>query len=155
MNTAPTFYKTISEHRRARFEYAVEETFEAGISLLGWEIKSLRDNRVSCDESYCVVRSGEVFWIGGHISPLPNVAEYLHPDPMRSRRLLLHKKQIRKLIGAIERKGFTLVPLSIYWKNHRIKLKIALAKGKKLHDKRQSIKEREWKRQNSSIRKGL
>lgn len=154
-NPAPTFYKTISEHRRARFEYAIEETYEAGISLLGWEIKSIREQRVNFDESYCIIRGGDVFWIGGHISPLPNVSDYLKPDPMRSRRLLLHKKEIRKLIGAIERQGYTLVPLTLYWKNHHIKIKIALAKGKKTHDKRQAIKEREWKRQDGSIRKSF
>lgn len=152
-NVSPTFFKNISEHRRARFEYTIEETFEAGISLLGWEVKSLRHNRVSCHESYCVIRSGEVFWVGGHMSPLPNVPEYLNPDPMRSRKLLLHKKEINRLSGGVERQGYTLVPLSLYWKNHHIKLKIGLAKGKKTHDKRQTIKEREWKRQNSNIRK--
>ena len=146
------YYKTICEHRRARYEYTIEETFEAGISLLGWEIKSIRAHRINFDESYCTIRNGEIFWIGGHISPLANVPSYLKPDPVRSRRLLLRKKEIRRLLGAIERQGYTLVPLSLYWKNHFIKIKIALAKGKKTHDKRQAIKDREWQRQSSALR---
>jgi SsrA-binding protein len=144
------YYKNIVDHRRARFEYTIEDTYEAGIALLGWEIKSIRANRINFDESYCIIRHGEVFWIGGHISPLANVASYIKPDPLRSRKLLLKNKEIQRLIGAIERQGYTLIPLSLYWKNHLIKIKIGLAKGKKTHDKRQAIKEREWQRSNRS-----
>ena len=147
-----TYYKTLCEHRRARFEYTIEDTYEAGIALLGWEIKSIREHRINFDESYCVIRHGEIYWIGGHISPLPNVPMYLKPDPVRSRRLLLKKKQIQRLIGAIERQGYTLIPITLYWKNHWIKIKIGLAKGNKSHDKRQAIKEREWQRNNGSLR---
>lgn len=152
MNRSEVYYKTISEYRRARYEYAIEESYEAGIALEGWEVKSIRDGRVSFDESYCSIHRGRLLWVGGHISPLPNVGGFVRPDPTRSRALLLHKREIRRLLGAVEREGYTLIPLSLYWKDHRIKLKIALAKGRKQHDKRQVIKEREWRRQKSALR---
>ena len=134
----------IAVNRKARYDYAIEEQFEAGLALEGWEVKSLRENRAQLKESYVMVIKGEVYLIGAHFSPLPSASTHIQPDPTRTRKLLLHAKEISKLIGATEREGYTIVPLSLYWKNGRAKLKIALAKGKKQYDKRQSIKQREW-----------
>ena len=114
--------------------------------LEGWEVKSLRDGRVQLKESYVTVEKGEIFLIGAHISPLQQASSHINPNPTRSRKLLLNRREINKLIGAVDRDGYTLAPLSMYWSKGRAKLKIALAKGKKQHDKRQTIKEREWKR---------
>jgi len=137
---------TIVDNRKARFDYHIEEDYEAGLALLGWEVKSLRDGRAQLKESYVIIKNGEVYLFGAHFSPLPSASTHVHPDATRLRKLLLHKLEINRLIGAVERKGYTLVPLSLYWKRGRVKLKIGLAKGKKLHDKRASIKERDWKR---------
>lgn len=146
MNSPHATSRLIVEHRRARFDYVIEETYEAGIALLGWEVKSIRAHRIHLEESYCLLRQGELWWVGGHLSPLPNVPAHIRSDPLRSRRLLLHRHQIRRLIGYVERQGKTLIPLSLYWKDHHIKLKLALAQGRKSHDKRQAIKDREaWK----------
>lgn len=135
---------TIAVNRKARYDYAIEDQFEAGLVLQGWEVKSLRDNRAQLKESYVTVTKGELFLIGAHFSPLRTASTHINPDATRSRKLLLHNKEISKLIGATERDGYTIVPLSLYWVRGRAKLKIALAKGKKQHDKRQSIKERDW-----------
>ena len=147
----PANDNTIAVNRKARYDYALEEQFEAGIALQGWEVKSLRDGRAQLKESYVMVIKGEVFLIGAHISPLRSTSTHITPDPTRSRKLLLHNKEISKLIGATEREGYTIVPLSLYWKGGRAKLKIALAKGKKQHDKRQAIKQREWDRQKQRL----
>ena len=135
---------TIAVNRKARYDYAIEDQFEAGLVLQGWEVKSLRDNRAQLKESYVAVTKGELFLIGAHFSPLRTASTHINPDATRSRKLLLNNKEISKLIGATERDGYTIVPLSLYWVRGRAKLKIALAKGKKQHDKRQSIKERDW-----------
>ena len=137
---------TIALNRKARFDYFIEQEFEAGVALQGWEVKSLRDGRAQLKESYVVVIRGELFLIGAHFSPLRSTSTHVNPDPTRSRKLLLHKKEIGKLIGATEKAGYTLVPLSLYWKHGRVKAKIALAKGKKQYDKRHTIKQREWER---------
>ena len=129
---------TIAVNRKATFDYFIEEQFEAGIALEGWEVKSLRDGRLQLKESYVIVQNGEIFLVGAHVSPLKQASTHIHPTPTRSRKLLLHRKEINKLIGAVDREGYTLVPLSMYWSKGRAKLKIALAKGKKQHDKRQA-----------------
>lgn len=145
---------TIAVNRRARYDYAIEEQFEAGLVLHGWEVKSLRDGRAQLKESYVIVDKGEVFLQGVHISPLTTASTHVQPDPRRARKLLLHAKQISRLIGATERAGYTAVPLSMYWKDGRAKVKIALAKGKKQHDKRQAVKQREWDREKQRLLKG-
>ncbi|MGA8261720.1 MAG: SsrA-binding protein SmpB [Arenicellales bacterium] len=137
---------TIAQNKKARFDYSIEEDFEAGIALEGWEVKSLRAGRANLKESYVIVEDNQLFLIGAHVSPLPSASTHIHPDPVRTRKLLMHRREIDRLIGAREREGYTLVPLSMYWKNGRAKLKIALAKGKKQYDKRAAIKQREWDR---------
>ena len=135
---------TIAVNRKARHDYFIEDEFEAGLVLEGWEVKSLRDGRVQLKESYVVVIRGEIFLVGAHFSPLKTASTHIHPNPTRDRKLLLNAREISKLIGATERQGYTIVPLKLYWSRGRAKLKIALARGKKQHDKRQTIKEREW-----------
>ena len=142
---------TIAVNRKARYDYAIEDQFEAGIALEGWEVKSLRDGRAQLKESYVSVHRGEVYLVGAHFSPLASASSHVNPIPTRQRKLLLHSKEISKLIGAIERDGYTIVPLSLYWMRGRAKLKIALAKGKKQYDKRQSIKQRDWDRQKQRL----
>lgn len=144
---------TIAVNRKATFDYFIEEQFEAGIALEGWEVKSLREGRLQLKESYVIVQNGEIFLVGAHVSPLKQASTHIHPTPTRSRKLLLHRKEINKLIGAVDREGYTLVPLSMYWSKGRAKLKIALAKGKKQHDKRQAIKQREWDRDKQRLLK--
>lgn len=137
---------TIALNRKARFDYHIEEDFEAGIALEGWEVKSLRDGRANLKESYVIVKNHELYLLGAHFAPLPSASTHVSPDPVRTRKLLMQRKEIDRLVGMVDRQGYTLVPLSLYWKNGRAKLKIALAKGKKQHDKRAAIKEREWQR---------
>ena len=146
---------TIADNRKARFDYFIEETLEAGLALQGWEVKSLRQGRANLTESYAVLRNGEAWLIGAHIAPLPSASTHIQPDPVRSRKLLMHRRELDRLIGAVERKGYTLVPLSLYWQRGRAKLKLGLAKGKKQHDKRTTEKERDWKRQKSRIIKTM
>ena len=138
---------TIALNRKARHDYHIEDNYEAGLSLEGWEVKSLRAGRVSLDESYVLVKNGELWWFGGHISPLLSASTHIQPDNTRSRKLLMNKIEINRLIGQVERKGYTLVPLALYWKHGRVKLDIGLAKGKKDYDKRASNKERDWQRE--------
>jgi SsrA-binding protein len=137
----------IAVNRRARHDYSIEERLEAGIALEGWEIKSLRAGRGHLTESYVQLKGGEVWLIGAHISALPSASTHIQPESTRSRKLLLNRSEINKLIGAVERRGYTLVPLRLYWRKARVKLEVALAKGKKLHDKRASTKERDWQRE--------
>lgn len=144
---------TIVVNKKARFEYFIEETFECGLELKGWEVKSLRDKRVQLREAYVVMREGEAWLLGSHITPLPTVSSYLAPDPTRTRRLLLHRREIDRLTGAVERQGYTVVPLKLYWKNGRAKLEIGLAKGKKQHDKRAASRERDWQREKARVLK--
>jgi SsrA-binding protein len=146
---------TIALNKKARHEYFIEDRFEAGLALEGWEVKSLRDGRVQLNESYVLIKDGEAWLFGAHISPLPTASTHIHPDPMRSRKLLLHKEELNKLIGQVERKGYTLTPLALYWKRGRAKLEIGLAKGKKEHDKRATIRERDWQREKErALKKG-
>lgn len=144
---------TIALNKKARHDFFIEERFEAGIALEGWEVKSLRAGRVQLKESYVLVRDGEAWLFGAHISPLPTASTHIHPDAMRTRKLLLHRQELDKLIGAVERRGYTLVPLALYWKRGRAKLEIGLAKGKKQHDKRATEKERDWQREKQRILK--
>jgi SsrA-binding protein len=137
---------TIASNRKARHDYFIEQDFEAGLVLEGWEVKSLRDGRCQLKESYVIIDKGELFLIGAHVSPLLSASTHINPNPTRSRKLLLHNREISNLIGQVERKGYTLIPLSMYWKFGRAKLKIGLGKGKKQHDKRDTIKDREWSR---------
>jgi len=137
---------TIAVNKKARHDYFIEEKIEAGIALEGWEVKSLRSKSIQLKESYVLVKNQEAWLLGAHISPLPSVSTHKVADPTRTRKLLLHKKELARLVGAVDRKGFTLVPLSMYWKKGKAKLEIGLAKGKQKQDKRASIKERDWKR---------
>lgn len=143
----------IAENRKARHDYFIEEQLEAGLSLEGWEVKSLRAGRGNLAESYAVIRDGQIFLLGAHIAPLPSASTHIHPDPVRTRRLLLHRREIDRLIGAVERKGYTLVPLVLYWQRGRVKLALGLGRGKKQHDKRATTKERDWQRQKARIMK--
>jgi SsrA-binding protein len=131
----------------------VEDTFEAGLALEGWEVKSLREGRAQLTESYVHLRDGEAWLLGAHIAPLTTASTHIHPDPTRTRKLLLHRHELDRLIGAVERKGYTLVPLNLHWSKGRAKLDLGLAKGKKQHDKRATQKERDWKRQKARILK--
>lgn len=138
---------SIAENRRARFEYHIEEHFEAGVVLSGWEIKAIRAGQVQLTDGYVVIRNGELFMIGCRINALRSASTHVLPEPDRTKKLLMHKDQIRRLIGKVEQRGFTLVPLDLHYKGGRVKAEIALAKGKAAHDKRDSIKEREGKRE--------
>ncbi|MFO7306590.1 MAG: SsrA-binding protein SmpB [Gammaproteobacteria bacterium] len=143
----------IAENRRARYEYFIEETYEAGLALQGWEVKSLRAGRAQINEAYVFIKDGEAFLFGAHISPLATASTHVVPDPVRTRKLLLHRAELNRLIGAVERRGYTLVPLELYWKNGKVKLRVGLAKGKKAHDKRATAKERDWQREKSRLLK--
>jgi SsrA-binding protein len=146
---------TIARNKRARHEYSIEETFEAGLALEGWEVKSLRAGRAQLTESYVHLKGGEAFLLGAHITPLITASTHVQADPTRTRKLLLHRHELDRLVGAVERKGYTLVPLSLYFRKGRVKLEIGLAKGKKRHDKRADQKERDWKRQQARILKSF
>ena len=144
---------SIARNKKAWHDYFIEEEFEAGLALEGWEVKSLRAGAAQLKESYVIIRNGELFLFGAHFSPLRTASTHVHPDPVRSRKLLLHQTEIDKLKGAVERRGYTLVPLALYWKRSRAKLQIALAKGKKQHDKRAAIRQREWDREQHRLLK--
>lgn len=143
----------IAQNRKAYHEYFIEEQFEAGLVLEGWEVKSLRAGRVQLDQGYILLKNGEAWLFGALITPLQTASTHIHPEPQRSRKLLLKHREISKLIGSIERRGYTAIPLKLYWKNNRVKLALALAKGKKLHDKRASEKERDWNREKQRLLK--
>ena len=144
---------TIALNKKARHDFFIEERFEAGLALEGWEVKSLRAGRANLTESYVIVKDGEAWLLGATISPLPTASTHIQPDPTRTRKLLLHRKELDQLIGAVERKGYTLVALALFWKKGRAKLDIALARGKKQHDKRAVDKEREWQREKDRLLK--
>jgi SsrA-binding protein len=155
MNTKkkPSGKHLIAENRRAFHDYFIEERFEAGLVLEGWEVKSLRASKVQLAESYVLLRGKEAWLFGAHIPPLSNASTHIQPDPMRSRKLLLHAKELSRFFGSVERKGYTLIPLTLYWKGGRAKLEIALARGKRLYDKRATLKERDWKREKAVLMK--
>ena len=142
---------TIALNRRARHDYDLQESFEAGLALVGSEVKSLRAGRVQVKESYVKILHGEAFLIGAHISPLPTASTHISPDPTRTRKLLLQRSELHRLVGQTERAGYTLVPTAMYWKRGRAKLEIGLAKGKKLHDKRASEKDKDWQREKERL----
>jgi SsrA-binding protein len=142
---------TIALNKRARHEYFIEERLEAGLALEGWEVKSLRASKAQITESYVVIKDGEAWLLGAHVTPLPTASTHIHPDPTRTRKLLMKRSELDRLIGAVERKGYTLIPLALYWKRGRAKLEIGLAKGKKLHDKRATEKDRDWQRQKDRL----
>ena len=150
----PKTNTTIATHRKAHHEYFIEDRVEAGIVLEGWEVKSLRAGRVQLDHSYVLLKQGEAWLFGALITPLSTASTHINPDSQRSRKLLLKLREINKLIGSVERRGYTIVPLSLYWKNNRVKIEIGIAKGKKLHDKRATEKERDWQRQKQRLIKG-
>ena len=137
----------IADNKKAAYNYFFEERFEAGIVLEGWEVKSLREGKVQLTDGYVVIRDGELFVVGLQINPLKSASTHVNPDSIRTKKLLLHKEEIRRLVGKVEQKGYTLVPLNLHWKTGKIKLDIALAKGKAEHDKRDTIKDREGKRE--------
>lgn len=149
--TSGTPSSNIALNKKAKHEYHIEQRLEAGLALQGWEVKGMRAGRVQLKESYVKVLHGEGFLIGCHISPLPSASTHVDPDPTRTRKLLLKRTELSRLIGQTERAGYTLVPLALYWKRGRAKLEIGLAKGKKLHDKRADAKERDWQREKERL----
>ena len=144
---------TIAVNKRARFEYHVEERIEAGLALEGWEVKALREGRVQFADSYVLLKDNEAFLFGCQINPLPTVSTHIMPDPVRTRKLLLHRNEIDRLIGAVDRKGYTVIPTAMYWSRGRAKVELGMAKGKRQHDKRKTQKDRDWERQKERIMK--
>ena len=144
---------TIARNKKARFEYHVEDKFEAGLALEGWEVKSLRAGKAQINESYVLLKDREAFLFGALITPLPTASTHVKPDPQRTRKLLLNRAEINRLLSAVERQGYTVVPLTMYWKNSRAKLGIGVAKGKKLHDKRRTERDRDWQVQKERLLK--
>lgn len=142
---------SIIENRKAFHDYSIEERFEAGVALQGWEVKAIRAGRVQLREAYVVPSGGELFLVGCHVSPLPAASTHFAPDPTRARKLLLHAAQIRRLIGSAERAGYTLVPLDLHYRSGRIKVEIGLARGKKLHDKRAAERDKAWRREQQRL----
>ena len=141
----------IARNKLASHDYFIEERYEAGIALEGWEVKSLREGRINLKESYVIIKDGEAFLFGAHVTPLSTASTHIKVDPIRTRKLLLNRRELNVLIGMIERKGYTLVPTFMYWKKGRAKLEIGLAKGKKQHDKRAANKDRDWKREKERL----
>ncbi len=145
---------SIVQNRKALHDYSIEERFEAGLVLEGWEVKAVRAGRAQLKEAYVIVRGAELFLIGAHVTPLPEASTHVNPDPVRTRKLLMRAEEIRKLIGKVERAGYTLVPLDLHFTKGRIKLAIGLAKGKRQYDKRATEKDREWAREQQRLMKG-
>ena len=144
---------SIALNKKARHDYIIEDTYDAGIVLEGWEVKSIREGRVQMTDTYVMVKDSEIFWLGGQITPLLSASTHVNPEPSRARKLLLNRREIDKLIGAVDRKGYTLVPLKMFWSKGRAKMQIGLAKGKKEHDKRAADKDRDWNREKARIMK--
>ena len=142
---------SIVQNKKAFHDYFVEERFEAGMMLEGWEVKSIRAGHVQLKEAYVVVKNAEIYLIGCHVTPLTAASTHVHPDPTRTRKLLLHAEEIRKLIGKVERAGYTLIPLDLHYTRGRVKLEVGLAKGKKQHDKREAEKDKDWKREQQRL----
>jgi SsrA-binding protein len=143
--------RLIAENRRARYDYFIEERLEAGLVLQGWEVKSMRAGKAQVAEAYVYLKEGEAFLFGANITPLKTASTHVVPDPIRTRKLLLNKSELSRLVGSVERKGYTLVPLDLHWKDGRAKLEIGLAKGKKQHDKRATEKDRDWQRDKARV----
>lgn len=151
MKKQQTSSDTIAVNRKASHDYFFEQRFEAGLALQGWEVKSLREGKAQLVDSYILLKKGEAYLLGAHITPLATASTHVHADPTRTRKLLLKEKELKTLVGATQRKGYTVVALRLYWKKNYIKLEIALAKGKKQHDIRASEKERDWNREKQRI----
>lgn len=149
----PAGTKSIAVNAKARHDFFIEERIETGLVLEGWEVKSLRAGRLQLKESYVVIRQGELWLLGANIAPLASASTHVQADPVRTRKLLVQRRELDRLIGAVERRGYTLVPLAMYWKRGRAKLEIALAKGKKQHDKRATERDRDWQRQRQRLLK--
>jgi len=145
--------RPIAENRKARFDYFIEDRYVAGLALEGWEVKALRAGRANLTEAYVYLRGGEAFLIGAHVTPLNTTSTHVHADPTRTRKLLLNRRELDQLVGAVERKGYTIVPLDLHWDKGRAKLSIGLAKGKKQHDKRATEKDRDWQRDKQRVLK--
>ncbi|EDY85906.1 SsrA-binding protein [gamma proteobacterium HTCC5015] len=141
------------QNKKARHDYSIEQNIEAGLVLEGWEVKSLRAGKAQLVDSHVIIKQGEAYLIGAHITPLPTASTHVNTDPTRIRKLLLHNRELAHLIGSVDRKGYTLVALAMYWKKGKIKLDLGLAKGKKLHDKRASDKQRDWQREKARLLK--
>lgn len=139
--------RVIAVNKKAFHDYHIEHRFEAGIVLQGWEVKSIRSGRIQLKDSYITLKQGEAFLLGVHVSPLPTTSTHLKADPLRTKKLLLHRKELETLIGSVQRKGYTLTTLSMYWEKNKVKLEIALVKGKKEYDKRETLKQRDWERE--------
>lgn len=144
---------SIVDNRKARHDYFIEETYEAGLVLQGWEVKAIRAGHIQLAESYIIIRDGELWVIGMHISPLPTASTHIVPDAARTRKLLLKSEEINKLIGRVEQRGYTLIPLNLHYSRGRIKMDIGLGRGKKLHDKRDSSRDRDWAREQQRLMK--
>ena len=144
---------TIVQNKKARHDFFIEDSLEAGLALEGWEVKSLRDGRAQLREAYVVLKDGEAWLVGAHFTPLTSASTHVTTDPVRGRKLLLHRDEIARLLGAVERRGYTLVPTRLYWKRGRAKLEVGLARGKRKHDKRTAEKDRDWQRQQQRILK--
>jgi len=145
---------TIVLNKKARHDFFIEEKFEAGVALEGWEVKSLRAGKVQIRDSYILLKDAQAFLFGALITPLPTASTHIKPDPQRTRKLLLHRREINQLIGAVERKGYTVVPTAMYWKQGKAKIEIGMAKGKQAFDKRRTEKERDWHREKQRLLKG-
>jgi SsrA-binding protein len=143
--------RVIAVNRRARFDYFIEDRVEAGLVLQGWEVKSMREGRAQVADAYVKILGEEAWLVGAHFTPPSGISTHVHPDPTRTRKLLLHANELSKWIGKVQRAGYTLVPLDLHWTHGRAKLEVGLAKGKKQHDKRAGIKEREWQREKSRV----
>jgi SsrA-binding protein len=152
-SAAPAPPMSIIQNRKAFFDYTVEERFEAGLVLEGWEVKAIRAGQAQLKEAYVIVRGGEIFLLNAHITPLKTASTHIHPEPTRTRKLLLNAAEIRKLIGKVERSGYTLVPLDLHYSKGRIKLNIGLAKGKRQFEKRDATREKDWKREQQRLMK--
>jgi SsrA-binding protein len=144
---------TIVDNRKAFHDYFIEERYEAGVVLQGWEVKAIRAGRVQLKEAYVIVNNGEIFLFGAHVSALTSASSHVHPEAVRTRKLLLHSEEIKRLIGKVDRSGYTLVPLNLHYVGGRVKCEIGLAKGKKQHDKRETEKQRDWVREKQTIMK--
>ncbi|MCK0715052.1 SsrA-binding protein SmpB [Chromohalobacter sarecensis] len=142
---------TIAQNKKARFEYHIDETFEAGLSLSGWEVKSLRAGKAQLTDTYILIKNGEAWLLGSHITPLTTVSTHVVADPSRTRKLLLHRKEIARIFSRTQDKGHTCVPLKLYWKKNLVKCELALVRGKKMHDKRATEKARDWNREKARI----
>ena len=142
---------TTALNKRARHEYHIDERYEAGLALQGWEVKSLRAGRLNFGDAYALIKDGELYLFGAQITPLISTSTHVVADDRRTRKLLLHREEIDKLVGAVERKGYTLIPTALYWKNNKVKVELGLARGKQEHDKRASEKERDWNREKQRV----